>query len=300
MKKLMIAGFLLGIMSFSGNNILKENEFREQTQKNSIILSDSQRKIKINGLDNIRDIGGYKTKDGKTVKWGLLYRSDSLSKMTKKGQKDFEKLNIQYIFDLRDDNEVAKAPDPVFTKIKYVHTEIPTSGAAAKKPVTTEEIQNFYSNPDTLNYWLNGYEYMVGSAKARESLKTILLDSIESNGKKGIIWHCSGGKDRTGFISVVFLSLLGVDNETIINDYLLTNEYRRKFDEKELEDMRKIFNNDPVMEKGFLSIQQAKPEYVEVFLDKIQRLYGTTDNYLIKEVGLTQTQIDKIKAIYTE
>jgi protein-tyrosine phosphatase len=296
MKKIILIGLLAGIMAFSETG----SESRKLTQENNSIVLLNRRKTKVEGLDNIRDIGGYKTKDGKKVKWGILYRADSLSKMTENGKKDFEKLKIGYIFDLRDDNEIAKAPDPVFKNTKYIHTEIPTSGVTAQKPRTTEEIRAFYSKPETLNYWKDGYEYMVGSSKARESIKTILLTSLENKGKTGLIWHCSGGKDRTGFVSVIFLSLLGVDNETILKDYLLTNEYRKKFDTKELEDMKKIFENDPVMTEGFLAIQQAKPEYAAVFMDKIERLYGTTENYLIQEVGITQEQINEIKAIYTE
>lgn len=296
MKKIILLGLLAGVMAFSETG----TENKKLIQENSSIVSLNRRKVKVAGLDNIRDIGGYKTKDGKRVKWGKLYRADSLSKMTENGKKDFEKLKIGYIFDLRDDNETAKAPDPVFKNVTYLHTEIPTSGVAPQKPRTTEEIRNFYSNPETLNYWKDGYEYMTGSSKARDSLKTILLTALENKKESGMIWHCSGGKDRTGFISVIFLSLLGVDKETIIKDYLLTNEYRKNFDTKELEDMKKIFENDPVMTEGFLAIQQAKPEYVAVFIDKIERLYGTTENYLIKEAGMTQEQLNEIKIMYTE
>lgn len=300
MKKIIFIGLLAGMIAFSETVSARTVSNEKNIQENSSILLLSRRKVKVDGLDNIRDIGGYKTKDGKKVKWGVLYRADSLSKMTENGKKDFEKLKIGYIFDLRDDNEIAKAPDPVFKNVTYIHTEIPTSGIVQGKPGSTEEIKEFYSKPETLDYWKNGYEYMVGSSEARESLKTILLTSLENKGKTGMIWHCSGGKDRTGFISVIFLSLLGVDNETILKDYLLTNEYRKKFDTKELEDMKKIFENDPVMTEGFLAIQQAKPEYAGVFLDKIERLYGTTENYLIKEVGMTQEQLNEIKALYTE
>jgi protein-tyrosine phosphatase len=257
--------------------------------------------MRISGLDNIRDIGGYKTANGRTVKRGLLYRSDTLSKLTQEGIRQFEALNIGAIFDLRAESEIKRKPDPQIRGAEYYHTEIPSNAPTAEWPATDEETIAFYKDPATLNYYVNGSRYMMNSRLGRESLKTILNTALRNNGRKAMIWHCSGGKDRTGYISAVFLSLLGVDNETIIREYLLTNEDRKEFDDQERIAMdQQYFHGDRQMMAGFLAVQQARRENVDVFLSELQSIYGTADNYLTVELGFTQAELNRIKAIYTE
>jgi protein-tyrosine phosphatase len=257
--------------------------------------------MQIEGLDNIRDIGGYRTMDGKTVKKGLLYRADALSKMTPNGITQFEQLNIGYIFDLRADGEIARKPDPAIRGASYYHTQVADTTATLIWPSTDEETYEFYSGSASRNYYIAASEYMVISARSRESLKTILTIAQENTEGKSLIWHCSGGKDRTGYISAVFLSLLGVDNETIIQEYLLTNIDRKEFDEKEREYMdTEYFHGDKTMMEGFLAVQEARREYVDIFLSGIQNLYGTVENYVVTECGLSQEDLNTIKSIYTE
>jgi protein-tyrosine phosphatase len=271
-----------------------------RTTPNDAVFANRQR-MHIDGLDNIRDLGGYKTLDGKTVKQGLLYRTDALSKMTPDGIAQFEQLNIGYIFDLRADDEIARKPDPAVNGAVYYHTQVADTIPTLIRPSTYEEIREFYSSPASRNYYISASEYMVIAARSRESLKTILTAAKENAEGRGLIWHCSGGKDRTGYISAVFLSLLGVDNETVIQEYLLTNIDRKEFDEREREYMdTEYFHGDKTMMEGFLAVQEARREYVDIFLTGIQSLYGTVDNYVITELGLTRDDLDTIKSMYTE
>jgi protein-tyrosine phosphatase len=140
---------------------------------------------------------------------------------------------------------------------------------------------------------------MVDQAESHESMKKIFAAALKGDGK-AMIWHCSGGKDRTGYVSALFLSVLGVPDEGIVNEYMLTEVYRRDFDIKEMQDMGKAFNNHPEAMKGFRAIQQSKAEYIMAGLNKIRADYGTVENYLEKEVGITAKDITKLKALYTE
>ncbi|MDR1215945.1 MAG: tyrosine-protein phosphatase, partial [Treponema sp.] len=194
-----------------------------------------------------------------------------------------------------------RKPDPQIRGAEYFHTEIPSNAPTAGWPATDEETIAFFKDPATLNYYVSGSRYMMNSRLGRESLKSILNTALRNNGRKAMIWHCSGGKDRTGYISAIFLSLMGVDNETIIREYLLTNEDRKEFDDQERIAMdRQYFHGDRQMTAGFLAVQQARRENVDVFLSELQSIYGTVDNYLIVELGFTQTELNRIKAIYTE
>jgi protein-tyrosine phosphatase len=257
--------------------------------------------MEIDGLSNIRDLGGYKTKDGKTVKKQLMYRSDTLSKLSPKGIEQVEQLNLGYIFDLRADNEIARKPDPQIAGAQYSQTEILADPLVRSAPNGLEEVRAFYASDAAKTYYMRGSRYMYNSSTSRKSIENIILSALGGNAEKAFLYHCSGGKDRTGYVSAIILSLLGVDNETIVKEYLLTNVDRKAFDDAERETMDKeYFKGDKNMMDGFLSIQQARARYVDIFLTELQGIYGTVDNYLILETGLTQEQLDRFKAIYTE
>jgi protein-tyrosine phosphatase len=193
----------------------------------------------IDGLSNIRDIGGYKTKDGKTVKKGLVYRSDTPAKLTPTGIEQIEQFNLGYIFDLRADGEIARKPDPQITGAQYVHTEILADPMLMTAPSGFEEVRAFYASDSAKSYYIKGSRYMYNSSVSRRSIGKIILTALEGKGEKAFLYHCSGGKDRTGFVSAILLSLLGVDNETIVKEYLLTNVDRKAFDDAERETMDK-------------------------------------------------------------
>ncbi|AKJ42221.1 Tyrosine-protein phosphatase precursor [Pragia fontium] len=290
-----------GAVTFDDPNPQHRTLFKLPTNKNTVITL-AERKVPAKGLDNLRDLGGFKTADGRYTKWGMMYRADTPYKLKSEGYNYVAyNMNMGYVFDLRNDNEVAKKPDPAMNGITYFHTQIPDIPPAYKDVSwdTTETIYNFVSTPRAESFYVDTNAYMVEAPKSHDSMKQILSTALTAEGK-GLVWHCAGGKDRTGYVSAVFLAALGVPEETIVNEYLLTNEYRKEFDKKELEDMSKEFNQDPKAIKGFLAIQQSRPEYIKAALDLIKQKYGSVDNYLLKEMGITKQQIEALKAMYTE
>lgn len=261
----------------------------------------AERKVPASGMDNFRDMGGYKTAAGKVTKWGLIYRSDTFYKLKPEGYKYFSDMNMGYVFDLRNSLEVSKKPDPSVDGITYYHTQIPDQPPKYKDVSweTTESKQKFVSSPLAYSFYVDTNAYMVNEPKSIQTMKDVFQTALTAKGK-GLVWHCAGGKDRTGFVSAVFLAALGVPQETIVNDYLLTNEYRKEFDKQELADVSKEFKGDPKSVAGFLAIQQSRPEYIQAGLNKINQEYGSIDNYLQKAVGLDNEQIKQLQTMYTE
>ncbi|MFV0549518.1 MAG: tyrosine-protein phosphatase [Limnobaculum xujianqingii] len=269
---------------------------------NSKTITLAERKVPAAGLDNLRDLGGLKTSDGRYTKWGVMYRADTPYKLKPEGYRYVaNNMKMGHIFDLRAENEVVKKPDPAMEGVTYYHTQIPDSPPAYKDVSweTTETIYNFVSTPRAESFYVDTNAFMVEAPKSHDSMKHILSTALTAEGK-GMLWHCAGGKDRTGYVSAVFLAALGVPDETIVNEYLLTNEYRKEFDRKELEDMSKEFKQDPKAIKGFLAIQQSRPEYIMAALNLIKQKYGSDKNYLDKEMCITTQQIEQLKQMYTE
>ena len=182
------------------------------------------RKLAMDGADNFRDLGGYQTKDGKTVKWGVLYRSDSLAELSDQDLLFIQRLGVKQIVDFRTPFEKEEDPDRIPDGVKYVEREIDVDGTAVK------ELFEKISSGDIDD--LNAVELMENANRAFVTsqqgvygphLKSLLSD--ENNLPS--VAHCTGGKDRAGFGAAITLLALGVPEHTVVQDFMLTNEYTK-------------------------------------------------------------------------
>ena len=268
--------------------------------KSTVTLA--ERKVPALGMDNLRDLGGLKTADGHFTRWGMVYRGDTPFKLKREGYLYVANtMNLGYVFDLRGIGELSRKPVPAMDGVAYAHTQIPDlpPGYEDVSWDTTEDIFKFVSTPRALSFYVDTNAYMVDAPGAIAVMKRVFATALSGDGK-AIIWHCAGGKDRTGYVSVVFLAALGVPVETITNEYMLTADYRKQFDLDEIEEMRVAFNNHPQAMAGFRAIQQSRPEYVMAGINRIMEKYGSMDSYLEKEIGLTQADIKKLRDLYLE
>lgn len=288
-----------GKLSIDDPNPQRRTLFALPAGKATIILA--ERKVPVSGMDNLRDMGGLKTADGRYTKWGLAYRADTLYKAKPDGYRYLNNMNMGYVFDLRRAEEIAKKPDPAMDGVAYYHTQIPDAPPAYADVSwdTDEAIYKFVSSPRAETFYVDTNVFMVDAKKSHQSMKQVFATALKGDGK-AMVWHCAGGKDRTGYVSAMFLAALGVPQETIVNEYLLTNEYRQDFDRQELADMSKVFKNDPQAVKGFSAIQQSRPEYILAGLKHIEQQYGSVDRYLEQELGVTPQDIVRLKQLYTE
>ena len=111
-----------------------------------------------------------------------------------------------------------------------------------------------------------------------------------------MLFHCTAGKDRTGIAAALILYTLGVDEQTIFDDYEATNYYRRNENAKSIAQMTKYYGLD---EKTASNLMGAKKEYIAATFATIKSKYSSIDTYLEKELGLTPLKIKKLRAIYT-
>jgi len=255
----------------------------------SQVADSSMREVKLQGAVNFRDLGGYKTKDGKTVKLGLLYRSAALNTLTDADVAKIASLNIKYDFDFRGPYEVKTAPD-----------KIPAGTTRISLPAGSENVgdSNYMKN---MAKYMKSDSFLISFYTVLTPYKdryTPLFDSLISNKTASpILFHCTAGKDRTGIAAALILYALGVDEETIFNDYEATNYYRRNENAKAIAQMTKYYGLD---EKMATNMMGAKREYIQATFATIKAQYSTMDNYLEKVLGLTPKKIKQLKAIYTK
>ena len=256
-------------------------------------LREDTRKLPFTGAHNFRDLGGYKTSDGKTVKWGKVYRSDNLHSLTDEDLKYMERLNIKSVVDFRSDEERNEEPDrltpdmtPILLPIKF-----------EPEGVTENLMRDLtFGNLDSSNL-LRDFNIILVKEFTEEYRE--FFRHIVDNGGEPFLLHCTAGKDRAGFGSAMILTVLGVPREKIIEDYLLTNTYvSDHVDRKLLEtELKTFFRADS---DNLRKINFVEERYIQAAFDTIDSHWGGMDQYISEGLNLTEEDINKIKDYYLE
>ena len=201
------------------------------------------------------------------MKAGLLFRSDVLYHLNPKEKALLRDNNIKVIIDLRGKDEVEHLKDTNIKAIKFINLPLlPEKKEDEPSPIVT--IKHM-----TLPDMAYAYRQLVRRdiKDSWSKIFNILLD----NNSGPILFHCSAGKDRTGVVTAVILTALGIDKEIIYQDYLLTNE-------KPLYYKKMALEMDPESREIFLEYFQAKKEYLDAAFDEINKIYGGFDKFLLE------------------
>ena len=252
------------------------------------IADSSKREVKLQGAINFRDIGGYKTKDGKEVKWGKIYRSAEINRLTATDLAKLESLKIHYVLDFRGPAEVAAGADKVPNTATRISLPAGSEDVGDRskmfKSMTTATVGDsimlpFYSNIDAF------------PKRYKPMFEALLNNSNDS----ALVYHCTAGKDRTGIATALILYALGVDEQTIKNDYLATNYYRQSDNVR----MRKmLMDNYHLKEAVVDDVLGVKEIYLKATFDAINKKYGSIDQFLKTEMGLNKSTLKKLKKKY--
>ena len=244
-----------------------------------------------NGI-NFRDLGGIKTSDGRQIRTGMLYRSGEFSRLND-SEKNFlsDELNLHYVLDYRDQHEIDRHPDNLWNNSQYINVPANPLSDEIIASLTSDDIfvMKKYSPFD---FMIKLYQLLPFNNLAYKKLTSLLLSA---NGKP-LVQHCAVGKDRTGVGVALTLFALGVSEDVVMQDYLLTerhlNDYRQailsqnesKLSAEEFEKQKIIF--------------AAKQEFLTAALDEIKKRYTTIDDWLTKEYQLDDKNRKILQDIY--
>jgi protein-tyrosine phosphatase len=241
----------------------------------------ASRYLGLTGVLNARDAGGYRTTDGQWVRSGLVYRTAVLTP-TASDLALLDSLGISTDYDLRTPAEIAATPDTVPAGTSYVNLNVLGDSSVSIPTVTT---------PTQAEQFMEEMEAdFVNLASAKAAYKA-LLDGI-ANDKGASLYHCSAGKDRTGWATAVLLTLLGVAPKAVMTDYLLSNEYYLDTPEIQAELAAMPAAESAIYEK-FLA---AEPGYLQAGLNAVKSEYGSMYNYVVEGLGVTPATVAKLRA----
>lgn len=261
-------------------------------------------KINLEMLVNTRDLGGTKTKDNMTVKDNMLIRSGQLFGLSENDVEILLSHKLSLIVDFRTNQEKSAKPDPRISDVEYCSLPILQEkmvGVTRDETTITDVMKKFIlsndSNMDVEEYISYCYKLMVTNQFCLNQY-TKFVDMLISNSERGAtLWHCSAGKDRVGIATMIVLECLNVDRETIINDYLDTNENIKE----EAKAAYSYFSSKLSTKKAeqlVSAVFYAKEEYISMVYRLIEDTYGSVMSFLNNALGINQDKIDKMKGIF--
>ena len=266
--------------------------YLESEHGEGVILA--ERQMALQGTPNFRDLGGYEGEDGRRLKWGKLYRSSKLSSLTDADINYVKRLGVTLICDFR--QAVEQELEPTFLGKEPLHV-------LASLPVTPGSSSNFIDNlhngiievHDAAGFMKEINRDFVANQMPRYAEMFQLLLS----GDQQLLIHCASGKDRTGFGSALILDVLGVEEDAIVDDYLLTNAYLPIDDE--IERLSKEFTDhsgSAVSSEVLRPMLEVRPEYIRACFEEIRKRYESKGHFFEKALNLDEAKILQLKDRY--
>ncbi|MFE3863101.1 tyrosine-protein phosphatase [Streptomyces goshikiensis] len=240
---------------------------------------------------NFRDLGGTPLAGGRTVRPGLLLRSGQLDRLDLDADPVVAALGIRTVIDFRTAGERAAHPDRVPEGARLLIADVLADTMSAGKAPAAAQLKDLLSDPAVAEEHLGGgkaqamfadiYRSFVRSGSAQASFRTLLTEAADPAAGP-LLFHCTAGKDRTGWGATVVLSLLGADDETLMAEYLSVNPAVRQAFAPMIEGFTAA-GGDPELALALIGVF---PSYLEAALDEVAARYGSMEKYVREGLGV--------------
>ena len=234
--------------------------------------------LALTGAENVRELGGYRTTDGKTIRTHRLLRGTAQDSLTDEDRAFLYDYGVRCIIDLRSSYEGKEKPSRMEGYKDVAYYNVPMLDEINSK--TPEEMKK--GMPSSI------FEIYKGLILDERAGFKRVLDIISDHPTGCILFNCAAGKDRTGLTAMLLLSIAGVDEETIVDDYVASERFLPEFIKRRKAEMEAL---ELEWEESFFG---TAPENMEQTLALIKQEFGTVHDYLL-QIGIERAQIDKIR-----
>jgi len=254
----------------------------------------------MDGQPNFRDLGGYRTTDGRVVKERLLYRSGELSRLSDRDVQRLQELGVRTVVDFRaTEEEAVRGKDRLPPEVEYVPLRVAPGdlGEVLLHAIQTGDMTRI---PD--NVLADANRAIIARATEQYSA---LLQMIARPENLPLVFHCTHGKDRAGVASAIILMALGVSLADARRDYLLSNTFRGEQNERELGKLRGMaaarqgVAPEEVDLSKLESVFYVQPSDFAAMLAEIDGRHGSFDTYLETGLGLRQPDRERLENLLT-
>lgn len=236
-------------------------------------LGEGQRVVQVEGAYNVRDLGGYMTKDGRITRWGAFFRAADLSQLTEESQQVLMSKGVRTVIDLRHSTELEKKMNVFHGSDRVSYNNVSLINPSSAGSGQARNLGDLYIN--------------VLEGSQAELLRVFTLLAEQSG--HATLFHCAAGKDRTGVVAALLLDLVNVPHETIAEDYALTASCIAPI-------MEELRNERPsnVSEEIYETFLGCDPVNMINMLNHLELNYGNSESYLLS-IGLSDVQVQALK-----
>ncbi|MCX5587141.1 tyrosine-protein phosphatase [Streptomyces erythrochromogenes] len=251
---------------------------------------------------NLRDLGGTPLSGGRTVRPGLVLRSGQLDRLDLDADPVVAALGVRTVIDLRTDAERADHPDriPAGARLLVADVLADKLREAGKKPAAAQ-LKDLLSDPAVAEEHLGGgkaqalfadtYRSFVHSGSAQAAYRMLLTEAADPQAGP-LLFHCTAGKDRTGWGATVVLALLGADDDTLMAEYLSVNPAVKQAFAPMIEGFTAAGGNPDIA----LALIGVFPSYLEAALDEVETRYGSMEKYVREGLGVADETVEALRA----
>jgi protein-tyrosine phosphatase len=248
----------------------------------------SERRVQLEGSVNFRDLGGYQAAGGRRIKWGQVFRSDNLGRLTDRDVAYLQKMGIRRVCDFRTPAEIKKLPDRYPQGDHGKSLQLPIRHGESDPANTFDRIKNGDIDWMTEAYMIKGY---IKNIENFAPLWATFLNTLAEPSNRPLVFHCTGGKDRAGVAAALILLALDVPEETVIRDHGLSNLYIAAVLER-IYDQIRAMGVDP---DGISAYFTAPQNAIVAVLKHLKKAYGSAANYLINKAGADEKLLIRLK-----
>ncbi len=261
---------------------------------------DATRHVPLVGQPNFRDLGGYRTSDGRAVRQGLIYRSGELGQLTTEDVAELDRRGIRTVVDFRSESEVeSRGVDRLPEGARYLPLRIDHGDLG---PVLMAALGTGDASRVPSHVLAEANRALVRNATAQYGA---LLHALSAADQTPLVFHCTHGKDRAGVAAAVLLLALGVPVETARADYLLSNVYRKEENERDLRHIREGVARRSGVSPEDVDLSRLeelfwlRDSYFDAVFSEIESVYGTFTDYLERGLGLDDAGRQALRARFT-
>jgi protein-tyrosine phosphatase len=246
------------------------------------VTGHEHRFVPLDGAFNFRDLGGLPTRDGGTTRTGVMFRSDALHHLVPTDVERLTEIGMRTIIDLRSAVELERTGRGPLedTDMQWLHAPLSHGEAAAGRAL-----------PPALAEGDLGRHYVTSLAERTETLAAV-IGHLAARENLPAVFHCTAGKDRTGMVAALVLSIVGVPDDVIVHDYTLTDD-RMALVMERIRATGGFPESDQPLPEG---VGRAEAASMETFLAAVQETYGDATGWA-RDAGLDDTTLASLRAV---
>lgn len=259
-------------------------------------------KLEFTTVNNIRDLGGMKTKDGSVIQPGRLIRSGHLAGLSETEQQKLFSL-VSTVVDFRSEVEQEEKPDLILPGVR--HVSMPALNRAAEGISREEKTDRktfrelMFDAAAAKEQMCRMYRRMAKSEYTAGVFRRFLEILLEQDDGKAVLWHCTVGKDRAGCAAVILETILGIPEEDVTEDYLSTNRYIEPVVEPQKKRIKERFGvTDDSVDEALNYLLGADISYLVSFRSALEETYGSFDAYVRDGLKLKEAETEALRRKY--